>query len=227
MSLRDECCVFDYKESRRLPGTIRPFFEVIFEGSDSDYWEHGVNIIAYCCFEKPLLDTVTKDTSALIVDVNGARTLMDRQMIKLAAMSVHVQYTIETEIDERMMARQEARHAGASQPINNGFDEEAFFREEYVRQKRKALAGTGPHASATATTNAIQMPYQLVGRARSANHPSDFDLINSAVKLLMQFGLLEANSDLAAQSLSKDPGQSEGDVNVDQEWQMVDPSCQW
>ena len=122
-----------------------------------------------------------------------------------------------------MMARQEARHAGASQLIKDGFNEEAFFREEYVRQKRKALAGTGPHASATATTNAIQPPYQLVGRARSANHPSDFDLISSAVKLLMQFGLLEANSVVPAQSLSEHPGQSEEDVNVDHEWQMVDP----
>lgn len=75
------------------------FQEVIFEGSDSNYWDHGVNIIAYCSFDKPLLDTVTKDTSVLIVDFNGVRTLVDRQMIKLAAMSVHVQYTIETEID--------------------------------------------------------------------------------------------------------------------------------
>lgn len=202
------------------------FQEVIFEGSDCDYWEHGVNIIAYCCFEKPLLDTVTKDTSALIVDVNGALALMNRQMCKLAEMSVHLQYTIDTEINKRMMARQETRHAGASQPIGNGFDEEAFFWEEYVRQKMKALSTPGPHASATATTNAIQPPYQLVGRARSANHPSDFDLISSAVKLLMQFGLLEANSVLPAQSLSELPGQSEEDVDVDHEWQMVDSSCQ-
>lgn len=202
------------------------FQEVIFEGSDCDYWEHGVNVTAYCRFEKPLLDTVTKDTAVLIVDVNGALALINRQMIKLAEIPFQVQYTIETEIDERMMARQEARHAGVSQPINYGFDEEAFFWEEYVQQKMKALSTPGPHASATATTNAIQPPYQLVGGARSAIDQG-CNLIRSAAELLMQFGLLEVSSDSPAQSLSEDPGQSEEDVNVDHEWQMVDHSSQW